>query len=472
MHSRLFLLSTAVFISLCPTTAFSDSDPAVPYTLQVGAFPNTDLADKFVVRLVQAGEHPACATIELQGRGYWTRVFVGLFSTSAAARRYGENLIARGIASEFLVRRADLDQGVTRPRRVTEGDPGKAGVTAKSFIPFVPKGTSPRTANDLYTLRRLADGVASLAGNAGNVPIKAASFEALRDKQASTGRPLTDFRAAALELAPYVDTGLIPRPDPVTLALRLVVGELRSRPSALEGGGGLWLTGDTADGLDRLRWIVGRENAELVKLDDDGRVQLDRRLLAKAAGLDRSRVEDPLQVAAYISSNEGLLLLVQIAEGRYRYRLHLGRQVPTRGKGVEITGSINLDRNFDSRINRYRKDGRKLDSEQPPQGFDSVVGLNPVARWFNLSTNGWVQPGEILFHELAEAYAKLELGLDYLEHGSEPGAHALALDRERRLKSQRPGTHIVLTAGSNRVLRTQEEIRLFYAESVTGASQR
>ena len=47
----------------------------------------------------------------------------------------------------------------------------------------------------------------------------------------------------------------------------------------------------------------------------------------------------------------------------------------------------------------------------------------------------------------------------------------LAIERERRLKSQRPDANIVLTVGSNRVLRTQEEIRLFYAESVTGASQ-
>jgi len=239
----------------------------------------------------------------------------------------------------------------------------------------------------------------------------------------------------------------------------------------LQDRGGLWLTGDTAEGLERLQWIVGHENAGLVKLDADGRVRLDKRLLAKSAGLDRSRVDDPIQVANYISSNEGLLLLVQLAQGRYRYRIHVGRLVPTRGKSVEIAGSINLDRNFDSRINRYRKDGRKLESEQPPDGFDSLVGLNPVARWFNLNTNNWVQAGEILFHELAEAYGKVEFGLDYLERGSESGAHGLALDRERRLKAQRPGAHIVLTAGSNRVLRSQAEIRLFYSESMTGAGQ-
>lgn len=468
MHSRLFLLSTAVFISICPATAFADSGPDVPYTLQVGAFPSTDLADKFVVKLVQAGEHPACATIELEGRGYWTRVFVGLFSSSTAARRYGESLIARGIVNEFLVRRANLDQTVFRPRRVTAGGTSERQAAVKPVAPYVP-GRAQELGQVSLNLRPPPNEPGSRARN---IMVKAQPLGAIRDMQTAAGRPLADFRPAALDLAPGVNTEPIPRPEPVALALRLIVGETRSRALPLQDRGGLWLTGDTAEGLERLQWIVGDKNAKLVKLDDGGRVQLDRRLLAKAAGLDRSRVEDPLQVADYISSNEGLLLLVQLAEGHYRYRIHIGRQVPTRGKSVEITGSINLDRNFDSRINRYRKDGRKLDSEQPPEGFDSLVGLNPVARWFNLSTNYWVQAGEILFHELAEANAKLELGLDYLEHGSEPGAHALALDRERRLKSQRPGARIVLTAGTNRVLRTQEEIRLFYAESVTGASQR
>lgn len=79
---------------------------------------------------------------------------------------------------------------------------------------------------------------------------------------------------------------------------------------------------------------------------------------------------------------------------------------------------------------------------------------------------------EIIFHELAEAHAKLDLGLDYLESGSELGAHAVALERERRLKSQRPEAGIIVTAGSNRVLRSKEEIRLFFAEAPGGFSQR
>jgi hypothetical protein len=408
MHSRLFLLSTAVLMAIGSVAALADSDPAALYTVQVASFPTVELADKLVAKLVHAGEHPACATVELPGRGNWTRIFVGLYSTAEAARRGGESLIARGFINEFLVKRADPNQIATRPRSVTQSTP-----QSKDFV-------------------RLA---------------------------------LPDFRGAALKLAPRVETGLLPRPEPVGLALRLMAGKAQAMPGTARGG--LWVTGDTVEGLARLRWIVGERDAESVKLDDNGRVQLDRKLLAKRAGLGAPRVEDPLKIVDYVSSNEGLLLLVQIAEGRYRYCFHTGPQAPTRGKSVDIAGSINLDQNFDSRINPHRKDGKKLDVEQPPVGFDSLIGMNPTARWFNLRAKYWVQAGEVGFHELAEAYAKLEGGLDYLSQGSQPGAHAQALERERRLKSQRPGADIVLTAGSNRLLRTEQEIRLFYAEGVT-----
>lgn len=469
MDSRLFLLSAAVFVSISPASAIAGADPEASYTLQVGAFPSSDLADKFVSKLIQLGEHPTRATVELEGRGYWTRVFVGRFPTGNAARRYGDSLIERGIVNQFLVRRPEPEQVIERPRRVTPASSSELPATERAAVFYV--NVRPRTVTPLNSdLRESPRRSGSVTGTGGNLTaVKRDQLVTVRSLQPSASPTLASFIPARLQLAPGVDTKRIPRPEPVALAFKLIVGEPRSRSWPSADRGGLWVTGDTNEGLERLRWIVGDENGELVKLERDGRVQLDRKLLAREARLGRSRVEDPLQVADYITSNEGLLLLVQLAEGRYRYRIHIGQEIPTRGKPVEITGSINLDKNFDSRINTYRKNGKKLDSEQPPEGFDSLVGLNPAARWFNLSANYWVQAGQILFHELAEAYAKLEVGLDYLEHGSEPGAHAMALDRERRLQSQRPASHIVMTAGSNRVLRTQEEIRLFYAES---ASQR
>jgi hypothetical protein len=164
MHSRLFLLSTVVLLLTCPATAFADSGPEVPYTLQVGAFPRSDLADKFVVKLVHAGEHPACATVELEGRGYWTRVSVGLFSTITAARRYGESLIAKGIVNEFLVRRADLSQSAVRPRRVTAGGSADRQAPVKSLAAYA--GRTEVLAQMSLDLRSAANRPGSRAADA------------------------------------------------------------------------------------------------------------------------------------------------------------------------------------------------------------------------------------------------------------------------------------------------------------------
>lgn len=465
MHSRLSFFLAALLMSAGPSAAMSKSDLAAPhFTLQVASFPDTAQAGRCAAGLVSAGEHPVFDTVEIEGRGYWTRVFVGLFDTTDAARRHGVTLVARGVIKEFLVKKAGLNQAATRPRKVAGSDSqvppdtGSSALVTKAVLDDRTVFGSP--ANPASGMR-----TETMPINNGRGPSQKVLREHVRT-------PLPVVEAAAFRLAPRVDTNLIPRPDPVRLAFKLVAGEVRNAPGAPGQRGGLWVSGDTAEGLARLRWIVGGQNVGLIKLDADGRVRFDMKLLAKAAGRGETRVQDPLQAIEYISSNEGLLLLVQVAQGRYRYLLHIGRQVPTSGKSAETAGSINLDNNVDSRINRYRKNGKKLDGERPPEGFDSLIGLNPVARWFNLSANFWVQAGEIVFHEIAEAYAKLELGLDYLDHGSRPGAHSVALERELRLKSQRPGVDIVITTGTNRLLRTEQEIRLFTAEAAAGVSQR
>jgi hypothetical protein len=465
MHLRLSFFLTALVISAGPSAAMSQSDLTAPhFTLQVASFPDIAQAGRFAAGLVTAGEHPVFDTVEIEGRGYWTRVFLGLFDTTDAARRHGVTLVAREVIKEFLVKKTGLNQAVTRPRRVAGSDSQVPPYTGSSAL------VTKAVLDDRTVFGSFANPASGMrtettpVNNGRGFPQKV-----LRDHVST---PLPIVEAAAFRLAPTVDTNLIPRPNPVDLAFRLVAGEPRDSPGSAWPRGGLWIGGDTAEGLARLRWIVGEENVGLIKLDADGRVKLDKRLLARVAGLRETRVEDPLRAVDYISSDEGLLLLVQVAQGRYRYLLHIGRQSPTSGKSVETAGSINLDNNVDSRINPYRKNGKKLDGERPPEGFDSLMGLNPVARWFNLSTNGWVQAGEIVFHEIAEAYAKLEFGLDYLDQGSRPGAHSVALERELRLKSQRPGVDIVMTAGSNRLLRTEEEIRLFYAEAGAGSSQR
>src|SRR6185503_2093279 len=210
----------------------------------------------------------------------------------------------------------------------------------------------------------------------------------------------------------------------------------------------------------------GAENADLIRVDREGQVRLDVGLFARLAGLDRVGTAAAAAVAAdYIASNEGLGLVVQLIQGQFRYRLHLGSVAPTAGAATKVGGSINLDNNFDSRINPYRQTGRKFANEQPPSGFEALIGMNPEAQWFNMSASCLIPVGHITFHELAEAYAKVEFGLDYLPQPQRPGAHNIAIEREKTLKRQRPSSDIVLTLGSNRVLRSREEVRAFHAAS-------
>lgn len=458
MHARhlLFLLIATFVITAGSSNALSQSSKQTgSFTLQVASFPTKQLADQFVVQLVEAGEHPICSTVELQGRGDWTRVFVGLFTTAESARRYGQRLIAAGRVTEFLVTRAELSQQATRPRRVvqvdTQSSSNAATVDSKTSIENAPPSN------------------AKVIAQATNAAVCDSGDSTREDQPEWSEMPLPVFASKAFEFSPTFDIKRVPMPDPVSLAITMVTGgsSLANRPQ-----GGLWLTGDTAEGMARLRWMVGEDNEQLIHLDPGGRVWIDKKALAVLAGLDGDRVDDALGAAKFISSNEGLLLIAELSQGSHYYRLHIGAQVTTLGKTLTIGGSVNLDNNFDSRINPYRRDGKKLDQERPPEGFDSLVGLNPVARWYNLTTKDWVPSGEIAFHELAEAYAKVELGLDYLLQGTRPGAHAIALERERLLKTQRPHDDVVLTVGSNRVLRSQEEIRLFFADNKEGVSQR
>jgi hypothetical protein len=447
MQSKLAIFSAAILLSLVSLAQAQSNESAPGFTLQVASFPNTALAEEFAAKLARAGEHPGWGTVELPGRGNWTRVFIGSFKTIWAARQYGEALVGRGIIAEYLIKTTCDIQSLSRPatasiHEVKASNTTRATVNDYHIQPFV---VSSRAAETISPQRTF-----------------------LSDNLRTYGSAMLPVAAKVkLSLAPSIDTASIPRPDPVRLAFNFIVGEHAQR-------GGLWLTGDKKEAMDRLRWIVGDENADLISLDETGRVKLNKKLLAQAArASEANSLEAPLFVADYISSNEGLLLLVQLTQGPHRYCLRLARQAQTAGGVVEVTGSINLDNNYDSRINPYRRSGKKLDNERPPDEFDSLIAINPIARWFNLRTSSLVPVAHITFHELAEAHAKLELRLDYLEQGSQAGAHNLAIAREERLKSQRPFSDVIITLGLNRVLRSEEEIRQFYSQpSASGGSKR
>lgn len=376
------------------------------YTIQVASFPKPAEARELVARLASLGERVTTSVTQLPDRSTWTRVLVGAFASIGEARRHAAHLLRRGVITEFFIRQAmdgQKDHPALRP-------------------------SMPRV-----------------------------------DQRAAEATLLPLAKPQSLSLTPSLDPRLLSRPDPVRLALLLIVGDGGRQRHPIQGG--LWITGETAEGLARLRWIAGENAAGLFTVERDGRVKVDASLLAKAAGVYRvAPQEGPLAVVEFISSNEGLLLLIQLTQGGHRYRLHLARRAPTRGAAVEVTGGLNLDNNFDSRINPNRRLGKKTDNERPPDGFDSLIAINPVARWFNQQTNQLVPGAHILFHEMAEAHAKLELGLDYLGDSARPGAHDVALERERRLKIQRPLAGVVVTSGPNRVLRSEDEIREFFSQ--------
>ena len=433
------LLAALALLSPCAATAYQHPQAVQSYTVQVASFEDATQAEQLITRLVSLGERARAAIVDLPDRGRWTRVLVGTYVSDAQAREHANRLFSAGLIREFLIRseRKSLkDTAKTKKYEPQTHFSTPASFSMANESAFSRMGSVKITEGDRSRAR--------FNPPLGNEPRSTAEL------------PVARNRSLVFAIGAKVR---VPGPDPVRLAFLLVAGQTRSACA-----GGLWLTGNISEGLARLRWIAGPDAATLVAIEPDGHVKLDPILLKKAARIDQFPLsEAPLVITDFIYSNEGLLLLVQLAQSIHRYRLHIAQRAPTRGAAVEVVGGINLDDNFDSRINPHRRMGKKLDNELPPDGFDSLVAINPVARWFNQKTNQVVPAGHITFHELAEAHAKLELGLDYLGAADTPGAHEVALQREMRLKSQRPLSGVVVTAGSNRVLRSEQEAREFFS---------
>lgn len=481
MLSKLAIFSSALLLMLLPPAQGQTADTIFPYTLQVASFPDPAFAAKYADRLSQAGESVGFGMVELFGRGQWTRVFVGSFKTPTEARLHGEALIARRLINEYIVKTSRELESLARPHRVNRALPATTARPPQVATVGATPGDLANPAPSLETASRLAAALShpvltaetrvALRPAAGDRVSRLLYHQPEMNRQLAgllaplhvTAVPLPVADDLRLRLAPAIETEKIPRPDPTYLAFNLI-SENRS------GRGGLWVSGDRAEALARLRYIVGDE-PELIDLEDGGAVRIDRRLLARAAGATQVAADvAPMRIAEYIAANEGLLLLVQLTQGPHRYLLHIGSRAPALGGSIEVPGGLNLDNNYDSRINPYRRDFRKLDVERPPKGFDSMVAINPAARWFNLRANDFVEAGQITFHELAEAHAKVVFKLDYLQQDSHPGAHDVALEREERLKAQRPSAYVVLTVGANRLFKTEKELQLFYTQTGHGAA--
>lgn len=142
-----------------------------------------------------------------------------------------------------------------------------------------------------------------------------------------------------------------------------------------------------------------------------------------------------------LSKNEGAKLLHQLDKSDNVYQLTVSEEIDTRAGTRPLEGLVdNLDGNPD---NRYTKG--KPDSQMPPSGIDNNVGVLPkvisISGPDKLAPPLWL----IVFHELAEAYAKVDGSKQYL---GAKGAHQEALDRETNLRTQRPSLSVYSSGGA------------------------
>jgi hypothetical protein len=157
-----------------------------------------------------------------------------------------------------------------------------------------------------------------------------------------------------------------------------------------------------------------------------------------------------------LSQNEGALLLDQLVGSAYTYNLNIGDALLTEGGAISMKdrATMNLDRNPDW---RYGKG--KSPQHLPRSGVDAQIGINPNLASFYHDTSGRrVLLSSVIFHELAEAYSKVDLGKQYhpLRPDGKPdatrGAHSDAVAREYRLRNQRPNLSTTGRAGDKLIL--------------------
>lgn len=144
-----------------------------------------------------------------------------------------------------------------------------------------------------------------------------------------------------------------------------------------------------------------------------------------------------------LSQNEGARLLSDLISSGNTYDLSYGSSVETSGRVINVTFIENLDRNSDW---RYGKG--KTPEDQPRVGVDGQVAFN----WPNIAIKpNRLDPQSVpgsgsapalrwttVFHELAESYAKVDKGMQYMEKANpSAGAHWNAVDRERAMRGQR-----------------------------------
>jgi RHS repeat-associated protein len=154
---------------------------------------------------------------------------------------------------------------------------------------------------------------------------------------------------------------------------------------------------------------------------------------------DRLSVVDGMLDVSKITDEDmkdpGVRLLVALAESEYIFSYSEVSSVMTAGGMIEVSGTSNLDRNPDW---RFEYKGGKSPTDLPSPGIDGQVVVNPNNTWWDLATKSKkVSLAAIAFHELAEAFFKVQFHIQYMGKDGSPGAHVFAGYWEQLLSSQR-----------------------------------
>jgi len=175
--------------------------------------------------------------------------------------------------------------------------------------------------------------------------------------------------------------------------------------------------------------------------DPDGRVVLCDRMydsilkIAGPAGARLSIVDGRLDVSKLTQEDlkdPGVRLLYQLATSSNVFVYSEGPAISTLAGERPVDGAENLTCTFD---NRYRSG--QPPSYLPPSGVHAIITINPCISWVDSATESRsVSLEAIAFHELAEAYARIELNMQYGNPDS-PGAHYHARILEEMFLSDR-----------------------------------
>ncbi len=194
---------------------------------------------------------------------------------------------------------------------------------------------------------------------------------------------------------------------------------VRNNPTRLVDPTGmiLQLSGDAAAARADLCQIVGADNCSRISVDEKtGVVTFDTK------DLD-------------LGANAGAALVNDLAQSKSTYDFSEGPTVQTAGGTIKVDYIRNLPLFGDQVSNR--KCNCAADNEKPKTGVDDQVAFNPNNPKITLTSfikSQLAVPYTVAFHELAEAYEKIDGG----KGGTYAAGHNAAIQREDKLRDQRP----------------------------------